>query len=102
MLAYCNRKEESLVQGGKASQPDEQDTAREPALAEDQLAKVLARRHQQICLLVGQLQHNIIRDAWLRLGDITHYMTVLSQAIYDLAIDALVGKESHLTVSATG
>ena len=52
--------------------------------------------------VLWRCKHNIIRNPWFHFGNILPCMTVLSQAVHDLAIYALVGEKVHATVSATG
>jgi hypothetical protein len=83
-------------------QPNKQDTACEPTLAKGKLAKVLVCRQEQVCLLLSQIQHDIIRHAWLHFGDVPYRVAVLSQPVHKLAIYTLVGQKSHAMTSATG
>jgi hypothetical protein len=86
----------------QARQPYKKDARRDPTLTEHQLAKVLICRQEHVRLLISQVQHNVIRYAWLHFRDIPHGMTFPAQTFDDLAIYALVGKEIHPTASATG
>jgi len=102
MLIYGGSDKLCFPDRRQTRQPNKQDTAREPTLAKDKLAKVLVCRQEQVCLLVSQIQHDIIRHPWLHLGDVPYRVAVLSQSVHNLAIYTFVGEKLHAMTSATG
>ena len=60
-------------------------------LAEYQFAKVLVCGQQNGSFSVCQMEHNIVGNPWLHLGDIVNQVAILSQKINDLTVYAFVG-----------
>jgi hypothetical protein len=80
------------LQGWRHScQANKDDTGRKSMLTEYQFAKVLVCRQQNGLFLVCQIKHGIVGNPRLHLGDIVNQVPVLSQAINDLPVYALVG-----------
>ncbi len=90
------------TRGRKPRQAHKQNTAREPPLTVHQFTEVLVHRDEHVASRVGQVKDNVIGYPRLHFRHVAHDVTVQSQTLNDLTVNALVGREAHAIASVTG
>ncbi len=73
-----------------------------PLQTEDELAEIPIAGQQQRAVPCCPLQHRVVVDTRIHLGDIQYRMTVRTKAIDDDPVHALVRQEIHASGPAVG
>jgi hypothetical protein len=71
-------------------------------LTKDHLAKVLVSREKQRRFSIRHVEHHVVGYGRRHLRHVPYLMAVLAKALDNTAVNALIGYEVHLAVSAVG